>query len=220
MPGGSGKRLRAVLTGALFSAALAVVPPASAWYRTDPGAVPVRPTLPNGIDLMESGLYWLQDMTGPGGDPRDPATLINLMEQQAARYFDFAYMAYRVAGPDYTRMDALQRSHFQNRVRDWLFSQLARQMGFYDVRMPMFVPVMPTATSSTTWRGGGLFYHLGGPTIRLAFEFYLTPRGWRIFDVTSNGVSAVAEMRKRFFRERFQASRSAAQPADGRPTDR
>ena len=207
--------LRAAVTAAALIAGLGGSPWAGAWYRTDPGAVPVRPTLPNGIDLMESGLYWLQDITRPGGDPRDPSTIINLMEEQAARYFDFAYMAYQVAGPEYARMDALQRSHFQNRVRDWLFERLARQFGLYDVRMPRFVPLMPEATGTNTWHGGGIFYHLGGPVVRLYFEFYLTPRGWRIFDVTSNGVSVVAEMRKRFFRNRFKDT-----PAENNLLDR
>jgi MlaC protein len=209
-----GSRLRAIVSVMLLLAGVSATPPAAAWYRTDPGGVPVRPTLPNAIDLMESGLYWMQDMTG-AGDPRDPATIINLMEEQAARYFDFAYIAYRVAGPDYTRLNALQRSHFQNRVRDWLFSALARQVGMYDVRMPHFWPLVPVSTSTTTWHGGGLFYHAGGPVIRLYFEFYWTPRGWRIFDVTSNGVSAVAELRRRFFRERFDDL-----PADSRLLDR
>jgi hypothetical protein len=207
-------RMRTVVTAGVLLAGLLGTPLASAWYNTDPGGVPVRPTLPNGIDIMESGLYWLQDITRPGGDPRDPATIINLMEEQAARYFDFAYMAYRVAGPDYARLDALERSHFQNRVRDWLFERLARQFGLYDVRMPRFVPLMPVATGTETWHGGGVFYHLGGPVVRLYFEFYLTPRGWRIFDVTSNGVSAVAEMRKRFFRERFNSNPPARRLLD------
>lgn len=198
--------LRAVMSAGVLLAGLLGMSSASAWYRTDPGQVPVRPTLPSGIDLMESGLYWLQDITGAGGDPHDPATIVNLMEDQAARYFDFAYMAYRVAGPDYVRLNILERSHFQNRVRDWLFASLARQFGLYDVRMPRFRPIPPVATGPGTWRGGGVIRHLGDPEIRLYFEFYLTPRGWRIFDVTSNGVSAVAEMRRRFFRNRFDGN--------------
>jgi len=193
-----GSRLRAIVSVMLLLAGVSATPPAAAWYRTDPGGVPVRPTLPNAIDLMESGLYWMQDMTG-AGDPRDPATIINLMEEQAARYFDFAYIAYRVAGPDYTRLNALQRSHFQNRVRDRLFTLLARQMGMYDVRMPSFRPLTPVRTSVSTWQAGGVFYHPGGPIIRLTFEFYLTQRGWRIYDVTSNGVSAVATLRNSYF---------------------
>jgi ABC-type transporter MlaC component len=188
--------LRDVLLGSALVTVLLTPPTVSAWV-TDPGQVPVRRSLPNAIDLMESSLYWLQDMSGVA-DPRDPASLVSLMEEQAARFFDFAYMAYLVAGPQYAQMDVLQRSHFQNRVRDRLFTMLARQMGMYDVRMPSFRPLTPVRTSVSTWQAGGVFYHPGGPTIRLTFEFYLTQRGWRIYDVTSNGVSAVATLRNSY----------------------
>jgi ABC-type transporter MlaC component len=125
------------------------------------------------------------------------------MEDQAARFFDFAYIAYLVAGPQYAEMDVLERSHFQNRVRDRLFSMLARQMGMYDVRIPRFRPLAPIRTSVNTWQAGGVFYHPSGPAIRLTFEFYLTPRGWRIYDVTSNGMSAVTALRTRYFDNRL-----------------
>jgi phospholipid transport system substrate-binding protein len=125
------------------------------------------------------------------------------MEEQAARYFDFAYMAYLIAGPDYARLDILERSHFQNRVRDRLFELLARDMGMYDVRMPRFRPLFPIPTSSYTWSAGSEFYHPGGPVIRLYFHFYLTPRGWRIYDVSSNGLSVVAELRRQLYSGRY-----------------
>ena len=188
---------REVLLGSVLVTVLLTPLTASAWLP-DAGQVPVRRTLPDAIDLMESALYWMQDMSGVD-DPRDPASIVNLMEEQAARYFDFAYMAYLIAGPRYARMDALERSHFQNRVRDRLFSLLAHQMGMYDVRMPLFRPLTPVRTSVGTWRAGGVFYHPDGPTIRLTFDFYLTPRGWRIYDVTSNGMSAVTALRNRYF---------------------
>jgi len=196
-----GRSLRDLLLGCALVTLLLTPPPASAWV-VDPGRVPVRRTLPNAVDMMESGLYWLQDMTGVG-DPRDPASIVSLMEEQAARYFDFSYIAYLVAGPEYARLDVLERSHFQNRVRDRLFSWLAHQMGMYDVRMPMFRPLVPVRTSLETWRAGGVFYHPDGPAIRLTFNFYLTPRGWRIYDVDSNGVSVVAELRRRYYARRF-----------------
>ena len=191
-----------LLAGALLAVLLTPLT-ASAEYFTSPGQVPVRRTLPNAIDLMESGLYWLQDMTA-AHDPRDPASIVRLMEDRAARFFDFAYMAYLIGGPEYTQLDVLERSHFQNRIRDRLFASLARKMGMYDVRMPRFWPLMPVATGSYTWKAGGLFYHTGGPTIRMYFHFYLTPHGWRIYDVNSNGVSAVADLRQRFFAKRFE----------------
>ncbi|MFQ5645041.1 MAG: hypothetical protein ACE5FQ_15290, partial [Thiogranum sp.] len=104
-------RLRLLLTVLLVTLLLPL--PASAYFG-NPGSVPVRHSLPNAVDLLESSLYWLQDMSGVD-DPRDPAAIIGLMEEQAARFFDFAYMAYLVAGPQYTRLDALERAHFQHR---------------------------------------------------------------------------------------------------------
>jgi hypothetical protein len=195
-------RLRDLLIGSALATLLLIPPAVSAWV-VDPGQVPVRRSLPNAIDLMESGLYWLQDMTGVG-DPRDPAAIIGLMEDQAARFFDFAYMAYLIAGPRYTQLNVLERSHFQNRIRDRVFSMLARQMGMFDVRLPSFQPLTPVQTSTVTGQAGGLFLHAGGPAIRLVFNFYLTASGWRIYDVTSNGESAIAVLRREFHGSRLE----------------
>ena len=191
----------ALFAGPLL-AALLMPMMASAYDFTSPGQVPVRRSLPNAIDLMESGLYWLQDMS-PSYDVRDPASVVNLMEAQAARFFDFSYMAYLIAGPEYTRMDVLERSHFQNRVRDRLFEQLARKTGLYDVRMPRFMPLFPQSGGGYSWRVGGDIYHSGGPVVRLYFYFYPTSRGWRIYDVSSNGMSAVEDLRRQLFAKRF-----------------
>lgn len=195
----SAKRSRWILTALLV---LCLLPLPAVAYFGNPGSVPVRRSLPNAIDLLESSLYWLQDMSGVD-DPGDPAAIVSLMEEQAARFFDFSYMAYLVAGPNYTRLDALQRAHFQHRIRDRLFSALAYRMGMYDVRMPLFRPIPPRQTSPFSWKAGGEFCHPGGPCIRLVFHFYLSSRGWRIYDVTSNGVSAVSSLRKSYFANLF-----------------
>ena len=176
--------------------------PAPAWYG-NPAYVPVRRDLPNAIDLMESGLYWLLDLSGVD-NPRDPASIVSLMENQAARFFDFSFIAYLVAGRLFSRRNALQRSHFQNRIRDQLFSDLARKMGMFDRRMPSLVPIIPRQTSLYTGIAGGQFYHRGGPYIRLLFHFYLSDQGWRIYDITSNGASAVDGLRRAYRAERSE----------------
>ncbi len=38
----------------------------------------------------------------------------------------------------------------------------------------------------------------------LDFHFYLSSRGWRIYDVTSNGMSAVDGLRKSYFANLFK----------------
>jgi ABC-type transporter MlaC component len=187
-------RLEAWLLSA--SVALALLPAGAAAWVAEPGYIPMRRDLPSGIDLLESSLYWLQDLSGVD-DPRDPASIVRLMEAQAARFFDFAYMSYLIGGPAYTRLNVLERSHFQNRVRDGLFSMLARQMGMFDARIPRFQPELPVRTGLYTGVAGGEFLHRGGPYIRLRFHFYLSSRGWRIYDVTSNGVSAVRWLREK-----------------------
>ena len=89
--------LRDVLLGSILAGVLLAPLAAAAWV-VDPGRVPVRRTLPNAVDMMESGLYWLQDMTGVG-DPRDPASVVSLMEDQAARFFArFQQVADQVGG--------------------------------------------------------------------------------------------------------------------------
>ena len=194
--------IRLPALAALLLGCTLIAPHAAAWYGNT-GYVPLRRDLPNAIDLMESGLYWLQDLSGVD-QPRDPASVIALMEDQAARFFDFAYIAYLVAGPEYARRNVQERAHFQNRIRDQLFTDLARKMGMYDVRMPSFTPLVPRQTSSYTWTAGGVFYHRGGPYIRLEFQFYLSPQGWRIYDMTSNGASAVDGLRRAYFAERSE----------------
>ncbi|MEN8803210.1 MAG: ABC transporter substrate-binding protein [Thiogranum sp.] len=193
------RKLKVLL--ALLLGIVLVAPSASAYF-SEPGYVPLRRSLPSAIDLMETSLYWMQDMAGVD-DPRDPAAIIALMEDQAARFFDFAYMAYLVAGPQYSRLNVLDRSHFQNRIRDRVFSMLAKRMGMLDVRMPSFRPVIPRRKGSYTVVAGGEFYHRGGPHIRLLFHFYRSSKGWRIYDVSSNGVSAVAELRRHYSAHRF-----------------
>ena len=158
------------------------------------GYPPVERYRPSGLDLMESSLYWMQDLTGTD-NPRDPAAIVALMEDQAARFFDFSTMAYEIAGPRYARMNVLQRSHFQNRLRDNLFHKLAYRFGMFSNRIPRVRPILPEQTGRNSVAAGAYFFHPGGPDFRLLFYFHRTPMGWRIYDVTSNGRSAVVDLR-------------------------
>jgi hypothetical protein len=159
------------------------------------GLSPAERYRPSGIDLLEDSLYWMQDLTG-ADNLRDPAFIVSLMEDQAARYFDFSAIAWQVGGPRYAQMNILERSHFQNRLRDILFERIARRMGIFNNRIPRFRPIMPVQTGPDTVAAGGYFFHPGGPDFRLVFRFHLTSNGWRIYDVYSNGVSAVAALRR------------------------
>lgn len=154
-------------------------------------------TRPNALDLLEYGLYWLRDWSGPES-LTDPASVVSLMEEQTARWFDFGLMAHRVADPWYAHQDVLTRAHFQHRLRDALFAELARQFGFYDPRPPRILPLATRSLpSGELILGFRIWRPLRGYS-DLFFHFYRLPQGWRIVDVSRNGVRATEVFRAHF----------------------
>lgn len=150
---------------------------------------------PNALDLMETGLYWMQDYTGRY-DPRDPVSVVGLMEDQIGRFFDLTTISLRVAGPHYHSINLLQRSHFQNRLRDRLFEILALEFGWFDPRPPR---VWMGGWARTGIRGWQFGFHVRRPALpshrRIDFHVYYTPLGWRIHEVMINGVPMTAMLR-------------------------
>lgn len=142
--------------------------------------------LPNALDLFETGLYWLRDFSGTGGQG-DPASSLSAIEDIAARQFDFAAMAWATAGIHYLQMDILSRSHYQNRLRDRLFKELAHVIGMYDPTPPAFSMLMPRQTGIGTVQGGMLIRPRNRASQWLWFHFRFGPRGWKVVDVSVNG---------------------------------
>ncbi len=171
------------------------LPAQGAVYYGAPGWYEDGRQLPNSVDLFEWGLSSWQDFWGPE-DPYDPASVVALMEDQAARWFDFGSISYRVAGSRYARMDILSRAHFQNRVKDRLFTLLAVDMGMYKPRVPKFGFYVPRRIGANNFRFGGYLLHADGRRVRLDFDVYLSNRGWRIYDVRSNGLSLIGRIRQ------------------------
>lgn len=154
-------------------------------------------SLPNAIDIMETGLYWLQAWSGPE-NIADPASLVSLMEQQIAHHFDFGHIAQQTAGAWYINMNIMDRAHFQNRIRDYLFSELAHMFGLYDNHPPSFRPLPPVRTGLTSMMIGGEILRANGIVTRIYFHLYRAPRGWRIYDVSSNGMLITTRLREEF----------------------
>jgi ABC-type transporter MlaC component len=154
--------------------------------------------LPSSLDLMEAGLYWLQDMTRPA-QASDPATLVGAAQEMAARQFDFAEMAWYTAGWRYLRLDILERSHFQNRLRDRLFQELARTMGLYDPLPPDMRVLTPVRSGIDRITITLVIMPRLRPTHRLDFHLRYTSQGWRIVDVSDNGQTFSSFLRQQGF---------------------
>ncbi len=150
--------------------------------------------LPTPLDLFETGLYWLNDLAVPGAEG-DPASVLLAMQDVAGRQFDLAGMAWRVGGVRYMKMDVLARSHFQNRLRDQLFTELARVIGLYDPLPPRMLMIPGRWLGGDMAAGGVLVMPRHRPSHRLVFYFRYGGQGWRIVDVSDNGVLFTDHMR-------------------------
>lgn len=166
----------------------------------EPGYVPA-PATPD--QVVRSGIDRLSGFLQGAQNP-SPAAIRGFLEREIAPSFDFAYMARWAAGPMYRRLSAAQRARMTQVLEDLFLAALAKNLGSYARPVPR-VDVYPARASAD---GTQAMVHArvvgaGGMLARLSFRFYWDERGWRIFDVSANGASAVAYYRT-YFSEMFR----------------
>ena len=172
--------------------------PADPFY--DRGYAPV-PATPD--QVVRSGIDRLSGFLAGAEDP-SPNAIRAFLEREIAPSFDFAYMSRWAAGPMYRRLSAEERARMSDVLKDLFLAALAKNLGTYARPVPR-VDVYPARASSD---GNQAVVHArvvgaGGMFTRLNFRFYWDERGWRIFDVSANGASAVAYYRT-YFAEMFR----------------
>jgi phospholipid transport system substrate-binding protein len=170
-----------------------------------PGAqAPATPDAPAAApdQILRSGLDRLEGFLARGR--ASPEETKAFLEKEISPYFDFDYMARWAGGSLYAQMDDAQKAQFAHKLEGLFFSALARNLGAYVEPKPT-VEIFParakgygrevTVTARVTPQGKASVM-----PVRLDFRFYPSRNGWRIFDVTANGTSAVAYYRS-FFNE-------------------
>jgi len=134
-----------------------------------------------------------------GAQNASPQAIRAFLDHEIAPSFDFAYMARWAAGPMYRRLSDAQHARMTAVLKDLFLSALAKNLGTYAQPTPR-VDVYP---ARTTANGRQATVHarvvsLNGIFSGLNFRFYWSKQGWRIFDVSANGASAVAYYRTYF----------------------
>lgn len=150
-------------------------------------------------ELLQQRLYELRDFLAKGGG-QDPLALGVFIEEQITPHFNFERMAQWVAGKRFTDLDQVQRNEFQMNLKQMFFAALGRQL--VNVQMQpqpqiVFFPPRPRGTDEVVVEAQVV--HPQRFPIRLSFRFHREPHGWQVFDVSTNGMSAVA-----FYRQYFQ----------------
>lgn len=148
--------------------------------------------------IVRSGIKTLKQYLagGSGASKQEIGTFLNT---EIAPYFDFDYMAEWSAGRRYNMMDATRKQAFSTKIKKMFFAALARNLGTYSKRPPRIdvFPARSRQRSKEVTVSARVTPDSGYP-LRLDFRFYNSKSGWKIFDVTANGTSAVVYYRKIF----------------------
>jgi len=166
----------------------------------EPGYTPV-PATPD--QVVRSGIDRLSGFLAGAQNP-SPQAIRAFLEREIAPSFDFAYMARWAAGPMYRRLTPAQHARMTAVLKNLFLAALAKNLGSYALPVPR-IDVYPARASAD---GSQAMVHArvvasNSVLTRLNFRFYWDDGGWRIFDVSANGASAVAYYRT-YFTEVFR----------------
>jgi phospholipid transport system substrate-binding protein len=152
--------------------------------------------LPGPAMILKQGLKKLMVFAGSERRPsRSQAEVF--LEHEIAPYFDFAYMAsWAVGDRVWQRMGENQQADLEEYIKqDFLTTLATRLTGFGDQQVQ--VSRSRSVSENEVMVGVSVLNPQSYPA-RLNFRFYRAGDGWKVFDVSANGSSAVMHYRKQF----------------------
>jgi len=121
------------------------------------------------------------------------------VESEIAPYFDFGYMAQWAAGPAYRKMNTSQRNAVEQKVKEMLLTTLVKRLGSYENQDVRFFRPRRAGKNEVKVKVG--IIQTGGYPASIDFRFYRSDSGWKVFDVSANGTSALSYYRQHFARQ-------------------
>ena len=191
---------------AYAAALLALVPgaqvTAAGWGYGPYGPPMGYPAMPNyrtttPVQLLEDALERLKQFFS-GEQTPPPPVIARFVDEQIAPYFDFEGMAEWIARPYYERMSPADRAELQAKVKEAFLGILAKELGTFAKPQPQVSFYRPRPAGPGQIEVPARVLPVNGYPIRLTFRFREGQDGWKVIDVSSNGLSAVQYLRDRF----------------------
>lgn len=186
-------KLQRTLTGLLLCLLMSTA--SANPYPRYPGSESYQASSPT--ELFERGIKQLT-MFLSSRDSSNAPPLEIFVDQTIAPFFDFAYMAQWTAGPRGRYMSPQQKAAMQEKLRRIFLAAMVEKLASYRHGHVQFLPPVGNPRSGeVTLRL--LAYQQGSPyPQRLSFRMYRSHSGWKVFDVSANGQSALAFYRTQF----------------------
>jgi len=146
--------------------------------------------------LLREGIEKITTYLAQGGSA-NPARLLAFLETEVAPYFDFAYMARWSVGPRYRYLNPAQRNEVEKQLRDMFLGAMAEKLASYRPGRIQYLPPRGNPRRGELVLSIRTFRADGYP-MQLDFSLYEGRTGWRVYDVSANGASALMYYRKVF----------------------
>jgi phospholipid transport system substrate-binding protein len=158
-----------------------------------------RYTTQSPAEFLQEGINKLTSFMEAGIS--DPHLLEEFLNREIAPYFDFAYMTRWAAGSKYRYMTPQQLEAMENTIRSMFMGSMIQKLAGYKHGYVQYLPVRRDSNTGEVTLGIQAYAANSRYPTRLDFRLYLSPQGWKVFDVKSNGQSAVVYYRQHFARE-------------------
>jgi phospholipid transport system substrate-binding protein len=133
-----------------------------------------------------------------GQASQNPAELRAFLMREVAPVFDFEQMSRWILGSTYSQLSPTQRQQFQTRLMSIFFAALGRLAAPHAGQPPRVEILQPRPQGQGEVVVNARVTPSEGYPVRVVFRFLEGPEGWRIYDVASNGSSAVIYYRNYF----------------------
>lgn len=141
----------------------------------------------------------VETLTGYLGNNQegDPGQLRAFLEQRIVPYFDFNRMAFWAAGPLNRYLSPEQSGALTALLKERFLQTMAEQLSGYKQSRIQYLRPRGNPRQGDVTLGVRVFGADSYP-VQLDFKLYRGNRGWKVYDVVANGVSAVSHYRNEF----------------------
>ncbi|MHB8742340.1 MAG: MlaC/ttg2D family ABC transporter substrate-binding protein [Sulfuricaulis sp.] len=122
---------------------------------------------------------------------KDHQKLYTMVDEQVLPHFDFRAMSRTVLGRYWRSASEDQRTHFISEFRNLLVRTYATALLKYNNEQIVYLPFKLGQGDKIATVRSEVHRTDGGPPISINYSFYLSPEGWKVYDVTIEGASLV-----------------------------
>jgi phospholipid transport system substrate-binding protein len=156
--------------------------------------------------ILKAGLKKLLGFFSNNQKP-DRELIAAFLDQEIAPYFDFNYMMKWAAGGRYMRMSEQQKHMMAKELKTRFLSTMAQKLSAFSNQQVKYLA--PKVQGKGQVELSIAVANRGGYPARLDFRLYKGKSGWKVYDVSANGSSALMYYRQ-YFREQMYRQRLPA----------